>query len=539
VSGLAAALVVAWVLGFAGVTWQWRRAESFRRRAEEGLAVARLRHRQAARALDQEHNTIAALLTFVGQRLDDGLGSRGDREALRDLVLRQYGPSLQQLHADPAFQRHLAGIALALAQLAELTAPPPEAFEAYRKAEGYYAALVRADARDWGARACLARCVGLQGSILLTMGRDVRARERLKEALVHWDEFFRLAGREGPDPASLRSAREGRHAIEKWLAKLEQRSGHQADADAAAGRAREIAREILRELESQPAERIRFAWWASELATWVRDDRPDEARSLLQRACEIYDSATPADLLNLQVARRAATSHFRLAGLDRRAGRATEAARGFEKAAALFERLSVRDPADSTPLGYLAVSYHVIGRLHVEGGRPVQALGPYRKATAIREQFARSHPDDPRTLSDCAGSWHRLGEALVLLGQRPEGAEAYRRSLAYLRRLPPEDLARGEHRRAWDERSRELFRLALGLGRLDEAIGLARERMARRPDGLRVCQCVAAGLASAVTMAGGGRPALARAVRDHFRRFVPRPFRTYWRAWCLSVCGPE
>src|SRR5262249_4359107 len=43
-SGLTAALVVAWVVGSAGVTWQWRRAESFRQRAEAGLARARLEH---------------------------------------------------------------------------------------------------------------------------------------------------------------------------------------------------------------------------------------------------------------------------------------------------------------------------------------------------------------------------------------------------------------------------------------------------------------------------------------------------------------
>ena len=46
-----------------------------------------IRHRQAAKALDQEHNSIAALLNFVNQRLVGEPGSRGDREALRNLVL--------------------------------------------------------------------------------------------------------------------------------------------------------------------------------------------------------------------------------------------------------------------------------------------------------------------------------------------------------------------------------------------------------------------------------------------------------------------
>src|SRR5262249_4926623 len=155
----------------------------------------------------------------------------------------------------------------------------------------------------------------------------------------------------------------------------------------------------LRELARQPAEWIKFAWWASELAELVRDDRPDEARSLLQQACEVYDASTPADFSNLQVTRRAAASYFYLAGLDDRADCSSEAARGYEKAAALFERLSARYPEDSTLLGYLAISYHVIGRLHADGGRPEQALEPYHKATAIREQSARSRPDDPRVLA--------------------------------------------------------------------------------------------------------------------------------------------
>ena len=93
-------------------------------------------------------------------------------------MLKEYGVVLQQFRGDPSYRRNLAGIALVRAYLMEVTAPPQEAIEAYEEAGGYYADLVRANAQDGEARVCLARCVGAQGLLLLTMRRDDRAREK-------------------------------------------------------------------------------------------------------------------------------------------------------------------------------------------------------------------------------------------------------------------------------------------------------------------------------------------------------------------------
>jgi hypothetical protein len=63
------------------VTWQWRRAESFRQRAEAGLARAQLEHSQAVRALNRVNATFAALISYVEQRLPRGRDPHGDRQA--------------------------------------------------------------------------------------------------------------------------------------------------------------------------------------------------------------------------------------------------------------------------------------------------------------------------------------------------------------------------------------------------------------------------------------------------------------------------
>jgi tetratricopeptide (TPR) repeat protein len=534
-SALAAALVAACVLGFASVTWQWRRAELFRQRAESGLAQATVAHRQAVRALQQVHNAIAGLQIFVSQRMGEEPDARGDREALREMVTREYRMVLRQFRADPSLKRNLAGIALVRAYFAELTEPPADAIHAYEEAKGFYTDLARANARDGEARACLARCFAAQGLLLLKMRQDDAASERLHEARAQWNDCVRLADQQGLNPDYRRNSRESCYAIENGLAKLKRRAGDCPAALAADQRARQLVEWLVRDLADQPQHRIRFAYWAGVLAHLIGAEQPDRAQSWLKQACDIYDAAVPDDSFNINLMRTAAGCYLRLAGLDDRANRASEAARGYEKAAALFQRLTARDPADSKALGGLALSYHIIGRLHVEGGRPEQALEPYHRAIAIREQLSRLRPGDTKEFADCAGSWHRLGEALAQLGRRPEAAEASRQSLAYMRRVTPGDQGHEQFRRSWNERSQQLSRLLLKLGESAEAIELARERLACCPDDPRVALDVAAELGAAAIDSCKSRPALALVTTRNRRQCAALALKSLWQGLCLMA----
>jgi tetratricopeptide (TPR) repeat protein len=251
-----------------------------------------------------------------------------------------------------------------------------------------------------------------------------------------------------------------RFLIEKEIATAARRSGQHAEANAAEARMREIAAWMVRDLASQPEARDRWAWWAVELGNLLRDVRPDEARSLLQQACELQTPTNP-DPVDPELTRIAARAYYILAGMDDRVDRVAEAARGFEKAAALFEQLSARDPRDSAFIGYLAISYHVLGRIHVDGGRPQQALALFQKSVSFRERLCRIDPEDSIRLSDCAGTWYRLGEALLLVGRHAEAIEAACKSLTYLRQMSPRDLGETEYRRLWTQQTNRLFWLLL------------------------------------------------------------------------------
>jgi serine/threonine-protein kinase len=532
-SATAAVAVLAGAFGFASVTWQWRRAEMFRRRAESGLAQAKVSRGKAVIALSQIHNAIGDLQIFVTQRMPGELDARGDREALRELVKNEYSSVLRRFGADPSLKRSLAGIALVRAYFVEATASPMEAIEAYEEAKGFQAELVRADARDATARASLARCVGSQGLLLLDLQQDNAAGERLREARTQWNACLELARVQGLDREYFWSAQAVCFAIENGFAKLKRRGGDLAGALAAAQAARRLAEALVQELADQPKERIRYAYWAGVLADQVGRESPDEARFWLKRACAIYDIVAPSERSDFNLTRTAAGCYRRLAGIDDRANRASEAAQGYEKAAALYERLIARDPTDFKAHGGLAVSYHVIGRLHVEGGRPRQAVESYHKSIAIWERLKSLRPGDSKVLADFAGSWHRFGEALLLLGERSQAADAFRKSLESMRRATPGNQDQNAFRRAWKERSRQLLCLLQELGRLPELVELARERLDRCPDDPRVAFEVSFDLAKAAIDARGNGPALGILVDGNRRQCARWAARSFWRGLCL------
>ena len=536
-AGLAAALVLSILAGFATVTWQWRRAEVFRRRAEQGLAAATQKHQRAEQALEQGTHTLSALVHFIEQRIGGRPEFRKARADLRTLVLHDYRDFLSRFRSEPAFRRNLVSTAMVLAHLMELTATGPEALHAWQEAQGFAAGLVRDEPTDRSAREALARCLGAEGSWLLQTGQINQAQWKLQEALNHWEVSSRLANLRPDRAPSGASVQDALFNTLTSLAQAESRLGNRSEAIAACQRARDLVLGLLPDERGPSVYPSRFVVLAAHLGFVMRDELPAEARTWLRRTCAAYEAVSPdrpADAVP-DLRRSAASAFYALAVADDRLNHAEEALRGFQRAAALFEAVLREDPGDTEARADLSISYHVIGRLHVEGGRPAQALEPYRKAIAIREALQRADPENLRHRFDCGGSWHRLGEALESLDRSEEAYAAYQKGLAYRRPLVAQAARHIPYRQALEEQLRDLARLLVKMGRPAEAVAAARERMSLRPDDLTVAWSVACELGAAAVLAGRAQPGIPPVAHTECRQYAARSLEAMWDGLTLLI----
>ncbi len=146
VAGLAASLVLAIVLGCAGVTWQWRRAESQRRRVEWSLAAAQQQRHRAIRALRAGFETLSSLLPLDGPAPRAPGDPRSDHLTLWKATLRYCRSSLQgQLATDAELRGALSSLLMRMTNLVRRSSPADEALRTLEETRGSYEGLLRDD----------------------------------------------------------------------------------------------------------------------------------------------------------------------------------------------------------------------------------------------------------------------------------------------------------------------------------------------------------------------------------------------------------
>ena len=187
IAGLAASLAVVSLTGFAGVVWQWRRAEAQRAQAEHNF-------REARRLVDAFYTRVFT----EGMFFRPGLESVR-REMFRDL-LGYYRDFLRQRRDDPTLQADLAEACFRVGCLTTEEGDKADAIEVFRQAESLFQAALRRDPANRGARMRQAQCLDHIARMETQLGRLEAALRGHEQA----SNLFRKLAGESPQDRDAR-----------------------------------------------------------------------------------------------------------------------------------------------------------------------------------------------------------------------------------------------------------------------------------------------------------------------------------------------
>jgi serine/threonine protein kinase/tetratricopeptide (TPR) repeat protein len=413
-AGLIAALVLVFLAGFAGVTWQWRRAEEQSRRAQDSI--------------QETFDTVDHYFTRVSEEeLLEVPGMQPLRQKLlEDAVAyyRQFLGQWQETRADPGFLARLARAHHRVAQIIEAVGPAGDALEPYQKAAAIQEGLVRDHPSEREYQKDLARTYARLGSLL---GSKLRQPPRglpwLKQAsdmqhkLVNDDPNDHAARRDLANTCTslgvLTSGERPAEALPLFREALRLRQAL-ADADSKDLRAK---RDLAQSYNNVGVLLEKHLRRRKEALPFY-----EQARGLRQ---ELH-AARPHSILYQQ---DLALSHFNIANLFRQEGQLDEALRSYDQAVALRRRLAEASPKVPHYRFDLARTYLNIGvTLQMRPGPLAHTLRAYEQASALYEQLVREPTSVPDYKSELALSYVNIGHLKRQTGQTAEALMFHERA---------------------------------------------------------------------------------------------------------------
>ena len=191
VSGLTAALVLAIVLGFAAVTFAWRRA-----------------HAQRDQALHALNSGLSTMRSALDLALEDP-AHPDDLQRRRDAILDSARASLlDEVRVYPELREPLASNTMAALFMVDRTASLEDALRSYEKTRRSFEGLVRSDPTFLAGRDYVARCLATEGRLLDRMGRIEEGESRLRQSVDQWQFLHELGHARTRPYANHPSARE-------------------------------------------------------------------------------------------------------------------------------------------------------------------------------------------------------------------------------------------------------------------------------------------------------------------------------------------
>ncbi|MBI3461939.1 MAG: tetratricopeptide repeat protein [Planctomycetes bacterium] len=450
VASLAAAFVVAVISGIASVTWQWARAETNFRRANQSLDELSTTYNRLGELLGQVRSKAEALELY----------QRG-RATLERLV--------QDNPTNTSFQSALAGCYMNIGNRQGDLGQPDAARESYRAAIDLWEKLVRESPAMAGFQKELAKTYSNLGVLQRQTGQLEQARHSYQKAI----EIRERLVRDDPTSVDYRNELASSHHN---LGVLQSHVGQLADGLASFQRAYEIRERLVQDNPDLPEIQGVFAGPCNRIAAvQAAMGRADEARvfhektreireklahdypavvahqtalgdALLdigsflaqtgehaeaivsyRRVCEIMEKLVSADpaVTDYQVLLAAANGNL---GLMLSRSNPTDALGFYEKARDRLEKLVLQVPSSSRYKTELATAYDAIGNLLSDVHPPADALRSYQKALEMREQLVLENPEVLEYRRNVAATHNNIATFHDATNQPAEALRSYERA---------------------------------------------------------------------------------------------------------------
>jgi len=444
----AAALLAALLVGLAGTTSQYLRAERARReeaaqnelasrrlvelqRLSEDLAAERTRAVQRA----EEVRRFATALIFDVQRaLLPVAGATQARELLVRLGLEHLDRLAADAQADDALRVELAGAYVQMGDvlgsaIASNLGRTEEAAEAYRKALELARAVEGPETPRLNGLPLVSEAGNRLSDALLVLGRPAEARTVLEAVLADLRDLTLGSEAALPDLVTAVSTL-GRKA------QLELGAGHLQAAAALVDEELGLTDELLRRQGDSPAA-LDTRTSSLMLDARVRRARDDSAGALarLAEANELMQRALALAPGHLVLVRNACGVRDELATELLGAGRADEARWLLEENLERIEALCERDPADLQLRRDRMTCLRNLGRAQLELGDAALALDAFEGARDEARAAVAAEPGNVDLLANLALAQVGLGRALVDLERGDEAAQLLEHAGATVERL--------------------------------------------------------------------------------------------------------
>jgi tetratricopeptide (TPR) repeat protein/tRNA A-37 threonylcarbamoyl transferase component Bud32 len=431
---LIAALLLAFCGGFAGVLWQWRRAEeqavAARSHAEDADRQRALALTNLQTAEENFHQARHAADTFFTLAAEQNILVQTEASPLQkkllEEALRYYQWFATRRSEDPSIQADLAEAYFRVGTITNFMGDKSEALIAFEQAATLYETLVRDNPGDQRLVDATWRCQHRVGDTVKWLGRHQEALNAFDRARQLLEQRLQAA----PSDVSLRSnlmAMLGNAAIE--LDELNRRT----EATAFYERIKAVQEQVVRDFPQDPGSKVQLARTYYNLA--IRPMDPAQSINYHQRAFALRHELVRSHPQNALYHSELAHSCVFLKSDAADKGNETEALKGADLALTHLKQSIQIEPSSTRYQRELAEMWDWRGQVLRKFNRSREALPAFEESRKLFTHLVDLSPKEPGYVYGLATAWEHLALTCDDLGKDTEALASFRQHLLLLQRL--------------------------------------------------------------------------------------------------------